>query len=65
MTQTIDVKQKWSKDGQFNLTKLVFFDHSTSSMPDSYSVRFNRDVVYDGYDFDEALQTFMMYEDLI
>ena len=57
-------KRKWSTDGQFTLTRLVIYDHSSKEMPESFSVRFNRDVVYDGYDYSEALQTFMRYEEL-
>lgn len=65
MTKISTEKRKWSTDGQFNLTRLVIYDHSSESMPESFSVRFNRDVVYDGYDYSEALQTFMMYEDMV
>lgn len=61
MAKIITEKRKWSEDGQFNLTRLAFYDHSSESMPQSYSVRFNRDVVYDGYDFDEASNAFQEY----
>jgi hypothetical protein len=64
MASVLTEKRKWSEDGQSTLTRLVFYDHSSESMPDSYTVHFNRDVVYDGYDYHEALQTFMMYEEL-
>ena len=64
MASILTEKRKWSEDGQFTLARLVIYDHSSESMPNSYSVRFNRDVVYDGYDYHEALQTFMMYEDM-
>ena len=65
MTKIDNEKRKWSTDGQFNLTRLVIYDYSSKEMPESFSVRFNRDVVYDGYDYSEALQTFMMYEDMV
>lgn len=65
MAKIVTEKRKWSEDGQFNLTRLVFYDHSSKEMLESYSVRFNRDVVYYGYDYNEALQTFMMYEDMV
>ena len=63
MADIITEKRKWSEDGQYTLTRLVFYDHSSESMPNSYSVRFNRDVVYDGYDFDEAADAFYEYVD--
>jgi len=63
MASIITEKRKWSEDGQFTLTRLVIYDHSSESMPQSYSVRFNRDVVYNGYDFEEAADAFYQYED--
>jgi hypothetical protein len=65
MTKIDNEKRKWSTDGQFTLTRLVIYDHSSKEMPESFSVRFNRDVVYQGYDYGEALQTFMMYENVV
>lgn len=64
MTEIDTEKRKWSTDGQFTLTRLVLYDHGSPSMLYSFSVRFNRDVLYDGYDYHEALQTFMMYENV-
>ena len=65
MKTVITEKRKWSEDGEFNLTRLVFYDYSSDSMPESYEVRFNREVVYDGYDFDEAADMFYQYESLV
>jgi hypothetical protein len=64
MASILTEKRKWSEDGQSTLTRLVFYDHSSESMPNSYSVRFNREVVYDGYDFDDAADAFYQYEGL-
>jgi len=62
MKQIEDEKRRWSEDGQFTLTRLVTYRHSSDSMPDSFEVRFNRAVVYEGDEQGEAITTFAMYE---
>jgi hypothetical protein len=62
MKKVIDEKRKWSEDGASNLTRLVTYVHTSDSLPDTYEVRFNRDVVYQGDALGEAVTTFSMYE---